>query len=494
MKDYSQIRKKTLISLFWSFIDLVGNQIVQFAIMIILARLLAPQHFGLLGMVMIFIALSQTLIDSGFSQALIREENVTKKDYSTVFWFNLAFSIIIYLLIFLIAPLISHFYLESELTLILRLLGLVVFFQAISIVPRTILTKNIDFKSQMKVSMVSSISSGIIAILLALYGFGVWALVFRVVIQKVIESLLLIIINKWVPLLQFSFKSFKTFYSFGWKLLVSGLIDTIYVNIYFVIIGKMYTKTDLGYYTNARQVRDAINQGITSSIQRVTYPVLSSIQSEDARLKYGFKKIIRVTGYIFFPIMLGVAAISSHLLILLLGTKWEPAILYFQLLCVAAILYPMHAINLNILKVKGRSDLFLKLEIFKKIITTVALIVTIVLNLGVTSFIVTAIITSHLALFINTYYSGREIDYGTKEQIKDLSPSYILSFFMGSIVLYAGNIINIDPIFTIVIQVLLGILIYAGVSKLFKFKEYGEIITLLSPTLIKLSKRLKEKT
>ncbi|KKE79858.1 lipopolysaccharide biosynthesis protein [Bacilli bacterium] len=488
MSTNKQLQKKTLNGLIWSFVDLMANQGIQFIIMIILARLLLPEHFGLLGMVMIFVALSQTVVDSGFSQALIREKNVERIDYSTTFIVNIVFSIFIYTLIYFIAPLVSQFYSESQITRILRVIGLVVFFQAISIVPRTILTRNVDFKTQTKVSITASISSGIIAITLALAGYGVWALVYRIVIQKAVESLMLNYVNRWKPVMEFSVLSFKKFYSFGWKLLISGLIDTIYQNIYYVIIGRMYMKRDLGLYTNARQIRDALNKGVTSSIQRVTYPVLSSIQSEEERLKYGFKKVIRLTAYVFFPIMLGIAAIADSLLVLLLGQKWESAVLYFQLLCVAAILFPMHAINLNILKVKGRSDLFLRLEIIKKVMTTVALIITIFLNLGVASFIVTAIITNHLSLLINTYYSGKEIEYGTIEQIKDLLPSYINSFLMAIIVYYIGHLVDLPLILIVVLQVIIGVITYFFLSRIFKVPELVQVFKLINPILLKVLK------
>lgn len=490
--SHENLKNKTLSGFLWSFIDLMANQGIQFVIMIILARLLVPEHFGLLGMVMIFVGLSQTLVDSGFSQALIREKKVHRIDYSTIFIFNLSFSVVIFLLIYLLAPLVSNFYNEPQLTPILRVISLAVFFQALSIVPKTLLTRKVDFKSQTKVSITASILSGIIAIMMAFFGFGVWSLVVRIVFQKAVESIMLIYVNKWIPRMEFSFYSFKKYFGFGWKLLLSSLIDTGYQNIYYVIIGKMFPASDLGHYTNARQFRDAINRGVTSSVQRVTYPVLSSFQSEEDRLKQGFKKVIRTTAYIFFPIMLGLAGIAEHLIVLLMGKQWEPAIFYFQLLCLAAILYPMHAINLNILKVKGRSDLFLRLEIIKKTMTTIAIIIAIVLNLGIPSFIFTAIITTHLGFFINTYYSGIEIKYGTKEQIKDLLPSYLLSFVMGILVIYIGRIVTFNSIVTIILQITFGILFYFAISKLFKFKELDEFLSLIKPLISKFIRKGRE--
>jgi len=479
MKNNNTLHTKTLNGFMWSFIDLMANQGIQFIIMIILARLLVPEYFGLLGMVMIFVAISETLVDSGFSQALIREKKVNRIDYSTTFIFNMFFSLIIFLIIYFSAPVISNFYSEPKLISILRVISLTVFFQAISIVPKTMLTRKVDFKSQTKVSVIASITSGLVAIAMALAGFGVWALVFRIVSQKAVESFMLIYIIRWKPILEFSLESFHKYFTFGWKLLASSLIDTIYKNIYYVIIGRVYSTSDLGFYTNARQVRDALNKGITSSIQRVTYPVLSSIKSEEIKLKYGFKKSLCLTAYVFFPVMLGIAAISNNLIVLLMGSKWEPAILYFQLLCIAALLFPIHAINLNVLKVKGRSDLFLRLEIIKKIMTTIAIVITIILDLGVASFIITTIITTHLGLFINTYYSGKEINYGTREQIKDMLPSYLLSFFMGGLVLLGGDFLNLSPLITILLQITIGITIYISFSKLLNLKEFNEILVLI---------------
>ncbi|WP_040978348.1 lipopolysaccharide biosynthesis protein [Oceanobacillus jeddahense] len=489
MSNNKQLKKKTLTGLIWSFVDLMANQGIQFIIMIILARLLVPEHFGLLGMIMIFVALSQTLVDSGFSQSLIREKTVSKLDYSTVFIFNIIFSIVIFLLIYFIAPLVSNFYNEPQITSILRVIGLVVFFQAISIVPKTILTRKVDFKAQAKASVISSISSGVIAIVMAYAGFGVWSLVFRIIIQKMIESFMLIYINRWIPTFKFSMSSFKRFFGFGWKLLVSSLIDTFYMNIYYVIIGKMYTTRDLGLYTNSRQLKDAINNGITQSIQRVTYPVLSSIQSKEAELKQGFKKLIKLTSYVFFPVMLGIAAIANSFLILLLGQKWEGAVFYFQLLCISSILFPLQAINLNILKVKGRSDLFLRLEIIKKVLVTIALLVTILLNLGVASFIVTAIITAHISLLINTYYSGKEIGYGTKEQIKDIFPAYLTSFLMAIVVYSLGLVLNTSLLLTVLIQVTTGVFIYIILSKISNKSALDDMINILRPLLLKVIKK-----
>ncbi|MFC5711446.1 lipopolysaccharide biosynthesis protein [Thalassorhabdus alkalitolerans] len=493
MKKNNQLTHKTLKGLIWSFIDLMANQGIQFIILIILARLLVPEHFGLLGMVMIFVALSQTLVDSGFSQALIREEKVGQIDYSTTFYVNLSLSLIIFLMIFNLAPLVSGFFNEPQLIEVLRVISLVVLFQAISIVPRTILIRKVDFKTQTKVSITASISSGAIAISMALLGLGVWSLIFRILIQKAVEAILLLYINKWFPTFEFSVYSFKKFFTFSWKLLASSLIDTSYRNIYYVIIGRMYTTGDLGYYTNAKQFRDAINQGITRSIQRVTYPVLSSVQTEEAKLKYGFKKLIRITGYVSFPMMLGMAAIAQHLIVLLMGEHWEPAVVYFQLLCVAAILYPMHAINLNILKVKGRSDLFLKIEILKKVITTIAIILAILGNIGVVGFILAAIVTTHLALFINTYYSGKEIDYGTNEQIRDLLPSYLLSFIMAGVIYLLGIFIPFHSMLVITFQIFVGALIYVGISRLLNYKEFYEVVRMIKPYIYKLYSSLLKK-
>lgn len=490
MKDNNNLKNKTISGLVWSFTDLMGNQGIQFIIQVILARLLLPEHFGLIGMILVFIAISNSIIDSGFTQALIREQNATQTDYSTVFYFNMAISIIIYFCLYISAPTISSFFGEPELIIILRVLSLGVIINAFAIIPRAMYVKEINFKVQMKVNMSASIISGVIAVALALSGFGVWSLVIRTLAMNIVQSLLLSISKKWLPSLIFSLASFKRLFGFGWKLLISGLIDTIYKNIYFLIIGRQYSASQLGYFTNASKLRDMASQTLTSAIQRVTYPVLSSIQDDEERLKNGYKKIIKIAAFIIFPLMVGLAAIGDPLVYIIFGEKWMPMVIYFQLLCFAGMLYPIHAINLNILKVKGRSDLFLYLEIIKKVILSILIFLAIWFKLGIIGLIGSAVLSSYIALFINTYFSGREISYPVKEQLKDLIPIYGVSLIMGVIVFISGEILPDHNFVKLVYQISIGCIFYVISCKLIKIEELKTVYELVIPFIkrIKLTK------
>ncbi|MDQ0428866.1 O-antigen/teichoic acid export membrane protein [Planomicrobium stackebrandtii] len=486
MKQENSLKKKTISGLLWSFGDMIGNQGIQFIIQIILARLLVPEDFGIIGMILVFVALSNSLVDSGFTQALIRDQKADQTDYSTVFYFNLAVSVIIYGLLFLSAPLISNFFEQDQLTAIVRVLALGVVINAFSIIPRAMFTKEVDFKVQAKVNMAASVLSGIVAVAMALLGFGVWSLVVRMLALNGIQAVLLVFYRRWLPSLVFSTASFKRLFGFGWKLLVSGLIDTAYNNIYYLIIGKQYSATSLGYYTNASKFSDVATQTLTATIQRVTYPVLSGIQDQEERLKQSFKKVIKLSGFLIFPVMVGVAAVADPLIYLIFGEKWMTMVPYFQLLCIAGMLYPIHALNLNILQVKGRSDLFLYLEIIKTIVPTVLILIVIWMDWGITILVVTIVLDSYISLFINIYFSGREISYGVREQIVDLLPIYAISMGMGLVVYGIEKLLPFPELLTLLLQIAVGAAIYIAICRLLKIKEFDTVYDLLVPMLKKI--------
>lgn len=487
MEQQNSLKKKTIGGLLWSFGDLMGNQGIQFIIQIILARMLIPEDFGLIGMIIVFIAISNSIVDSGFTQALIREQNTTQTDYSTVFYFNLVISILIYLFMYLIAPAVSVFFGEPELITLLRVLSLGIIINAFGIIPRAMFTKEVNFKAQAKVNMAASIISGLVAVGMAMGGLGVWSLVFRTLALNMIQSFLLAVSKQWLPSLVFSITSFKRLFGFGWKLLVSGLIDTIFTNIYFVIIGRQYSTAQLGYYTNASKFCDVAAQNLSATIQRVTYPVLSSIQNEKERLKQSYRKVIKMAAFIIFPIMIGLAFIAEPLIYLLFGKQWMPMVIYFQLLCFAGMLYPIHALNLNILQVKGRSDLFLKLEILKMVIASILIFLAIVLNLGILGLVGVAVLDSYIALFINTYYSGREISYSVSEQMKDLIPIYAISLLMGVFVYIASEIYTELNLLALLAQITIGIISYVALNKMLKIEELCSMYTLVLPFVKKIS-------
>lgn len=486
MKQEHSLKKKTVSGLLWSFGDMMGNQGVQFIIQIILARLLVPEDFGIIGMILVFVALSNSLVDSGFTQALIRDQKANQTDYSTVFYFNLMISIVIYGVLFLSAPLISGFFGEPQLISIIRVLAIGVIINAFSIIPRAMFTKEVNFKVQAKVNMAASLSSGAIAVAMAVIGFGVWSLVVRMLSLNLFQALLLVFYRRWLPSLVFSTASFKRLFGFGWKLLVSGLIDTAYNNIYYLIIGKQYSASSLGYYTNAAKFSDVATQTLTATIQRVTYPVLSGIQDQEERLKQSFKKVIRLSGFLIFPIMAGVAAVAEPLIYLIFGEKWMTMVPYFQLLCIAGMLYPIHALNLNILQVKGRSDLFLYLEIVKTIVPTILIFTVIWMDGSIFVLVATIVLDSYISLFINIYFSGREISYSVKEQTQDLLPIYAIAAGMGLVVYGIGKLLPFPELVVLILQIGIGAAVYIAVSKLLKIKEFDIVYDLLVPVIKKI--------
>jgi len=467
---HSNLKQKTVTGLIWSFTDSFANYGVQFLVGIILARILSPREFGLIGMLTIFIAISQSFIDSGFTSALIRKNNCTQKDYSTVFIFNFLVSVIFFFVLFFSAGAVSSFFNEPQLKELLQVLGLSLIFSAFGIIHRTILTKRIDFKTQTKVSLVASIGSGVIAIAMALTGFGVWSLIALTISRFTLNSLFLWIWNKWRPDWVFSRQSFNELFGFGSKLLVSGLINTIYRNVYYLVIGKYFSAVELGYYTRADQFKAFPSQNLNAIISRVSYPILSSIQNDKVQLKAIYKKLIRSTMLLTFVLMMGMAAVAKPMILTLIGEKWLPAVVYLQMLCFVGMFYPLHALNLNMLQVQGRSDLFLRLEIIKKILAIPVIIIGI--YYGIKAMIIGMMLNTLIAYYLNSYWSGKFIGYSFQEQVKDILPSFLLAALVGTGVFVIGNLLHISPINTLVIQVFTGACLTFVLCELFKMSDY----------------------
>nr|WP_320022412.1 MOP flippase family protein [uncultured Draconibacterium sp.] len=464
------LKQKTINGLFWSFIDSFANQGVQFIVGIVLARILSPREFGLIGMLTIFIAISQSFVDSGFSNALIRKKNCTQEDYSTVFYFNLLVGLVFYFLLFVSAGSISNFFNEPQLSLLLKVLGIGVLLNAIGIIQRTILTKEINFKLQTRVSIVASIGSGTIAITMALLDYGVWSLVSLTLARFGLNTLFLWIWAKWKPLPVFSKKSFNELFAFGSKLLISGLIDTIYRNVYYLIIGKYFSAIELGYYTRANQFKAFPSQNLNSIIGRVSYPVLSSIQDDKEKLRLAYQKIIRTTMLVTFCLMLGMAAVAKPMILTLIGEKWLPSVIYLQMLCFVGMFYPLHALNLNMLQVQGRSDLFLRLEIIKKILAIPIIVIGI--YWGIKMMIGGMMVNTLIAYYLNSYWSGKMIGYSFRQQVIDIFPSLLLALIMAATVFILGNFLELAPQTKLIIQVLCGILFIFAVGEISRFNDY----------------------
>ena len=464
------LRQKTVSGLSWSFIDSISGQGIQFIVGIILARMLTPREFGLIGMITIFIAVSESFINSGFSSALIRKKECTQADYSTVFFYNLTAGAIFFTILLFSAPAISGFFKEPELKPIIQVLGAVLIIDSATIIQRTILTKQINFKLQTRISVIAALGSGAMAIGMAYSGFGVWSLVAQRLCKQAINSFLLWLWNKWKPIAVFSRQSFRELFGFGSKLLASGLIDTIYRNVYYLIIGKFFSAKELGYYTRADQFNALPSQSLTGVIGRVSYPILSSIQDDANRLKASYQQLIRSTMFITFTLMVGMAAVAEPMVVGLIGEKWKPSIIYLQMLCFTGMLYPLHALNLNMLQVKGRSDLFLRLEVIKKILAVPVIVIGIFW--GIRVMIAGMMLNSVIALYINSYWSGRMIGYPFRQQISDILPSFSLSLAMAISVYLLGLILTYAPILNLLIQVTAGAAFILVFSEMAKFKDY----------------------
>ena len=362
------LKSKTVKGVGWSFADSLGSQGITFIVGLVLARMLTPAEYGLIGIILIFVNIFNSIVNSGFSAALIRKKDATDDDYSTVFITNMAISVVLSIALFFSAPLIADFFNQPQLDALSKAMSCIVIINALGLVQFTILTKRIDFKTHTKISLIASISSGIIGISIAFAGYGVWSLVGQQISMQLLKTLLLWLYNKWIPNMHFSIKSFKELFGFGWKLLVSSLIDVLWRDLYQVIIGKCYSPATLGQYTRSNLFSSLFSSNLTTIIQRVSYPVLSSIQDDKDRMKQAYRRVIKVTMLITFVLMLGLAAVAQPLILVLIGEQWIIASYFLPIICLQMFLYPLHAINLNMLQVQGRSDLFLRLEIIKKAI------------------------------------------------------------------------------------------------------------------------------
>lgn len=471
------LKQQTIKGTVWSTIEKFSVQAVSFIIMIFMARVLTPEDYGLVGMVTIFIAISQSLVDSGFSQALIRKQNRTETDNSTVFWFNMVTGVIIYFIMFFCAPVIAIFYNEPLLIPITRFISLSIIINSLVVVQRAILTSNLDFQSQAKASLTATILGGALGLSLAYTGFGVWSIVWYQIANLGINILILWIVTKWYPRWIFSWNSFKELFNFGSKLAASGIISTLYTNIYLLVIGKVFKASDLGYYTRAQQFAAFPSSNITSILQRVTYPVFCKIQDERERLTISYRQFLRVSGYIIFPLMVGLAVLAKPIVLVVLKPDWEFAAVLLSILCFALMWYPIHAINLNLLQVTGRSDLFLKLEIWKKVVGVAILCATV--PIGLIAMCVGQIFSSLISLGINTYYTGKLINLGFWKQMKDLLPALTYSLCMGLSV-YAFILLIESEWLKIIVGFSIGLIVYLGLSHFTDSKDLKFILELFN--------------
>ena len=480
------LKDKTVKGVAWSGIDNVAQYAVSFVVSIVLARLLSPDDYGLLGIIAIFTAICTALINGGFANALIRKKEVTEDDYNTTFIVNFGMSLLLYVVIFFCSPLIAKFFDRDELVLLTRVSSVSMIIGALAIVQQTRLTKKIDFKTQTKITVIASISSGVIGIIMALLGCGVWSLVTQQLSSQAIRTILLWMFNHWAPQLRFSITSFRELFGFGWKMMVSGLLDTVWKELYQVVVGKFYSPATLGQYTRANQFSQMFSSNLTNVIQRVTFPVLSDIQDNKTRMVNAYRRIIKTTMFITAVCMFFLGAISEPLIYCLIGPQWHEAATYLPLICISGSLYPLHAINLNMLQVQGRSDLFLVLEIIKKIIGLGPLFVG--AFVGIIPMLYVSLVVGIISYFLNSYFPGKLLGYSSWVQIKDVAPSYGIATAVALSVWFL-KYLPISNWIILPLQILVGSTAFFVLCKFCKIQEYEDAKQLAMPFVRKLKRK-----
>ncbi|MCU0605869.1 MAG: oligosaccharide flippase family protein [Candidatus Edwardsbacteria bacterium] len=485
------LKQQTIDGLAWSVTENVASLGIQFIVGIILARLLSPGEFGLIGMVTVFVAVSLIVIDGGFSHSLIRKTSCTQEDYSTVFYFNLAGSAVAYLALYVLAGPVSVFFHEPRLVPIVRVVAVGLVIGSLGIIHRTILVKRIDFRTQTTISVIAAAASGAVAIGMAYRGFGVWSLVWKAITATALSTVLLWAWTRWQPLPAFSLSAFKEHFRFGYKLLFTNLINTVYQNIYYLLIGRYFSAAQLGYYTKAEEFSNLPSSNITTVVQRVSYPVLSQLQDEPHKLKAGFQRIIKNTMFISFISMMGLAAVAQPLVTTLIGEQWATSAVYLQLLCFSAMLYPLHALNLNVLHVKGRSDLSLRIEIVKKLL--VIPIILAAMAMGIKAMLAGLIAISFGAFFLNGYYSGKLIRYGAREQIADILPSFVIGAVVSAVLFLETRFINAGRPLLLAVQLASGAALLVAISETVRNPEYLEMKGIARSFMMRMGEKLRSR-
>lgn len=472
-----KISKNTVISsLIWKFLERGGVQFVQFFLSIILARLVSPSDYGIIALILVFIQIATVFIQSGFNTALIQKQDSDDTDFSTVFYFSLFVATFLYVILFLLAPYIAKFYNQEIIGSIIKVISITLFFGAVNSVQCAYVSKTMQFKKFFFSSIIALVGSGFIGVVLAYKGFGVWALVVQQLVNNFLTTIVLYLTVTWRPKLVFSFVRLMELFSFSWKLLCSGLLDVIFKNIYNLIIGRIYNSQMLGVYNRGTQFPQTISTSIDGSIQSVMFPTLSANNDNIQEVKRITRRSISTSAFVLMPCMFGLAAIAEPLVNILLTDKWLPCVPFLQLSCISYALYPIHTANLTGINALGRSDIFLKLEIIKKIITLVNILIT--LPLGIYAMAIGQVVSSIISTFINAYPNKKLMNYSYFEQLKDLMPSFSLSIVMSGIV-WMINFISLDSILIFIIQIVIGIIVYILLSKLFKVEIYSYFINTL---------------
>lgn len=471
------LTERIKIGVIWSFAEQLAIRGIGIFVTLFLTHILPPEDYGILAMMALFLGLASGLMDLGISEALIRLEIVNEEDLSTAFIMNILFGIVAYLILFFSAPLISYFYNEKILLELLRVTGLVVFINAFMNIQRVIFTRNLNFKVQLKASVPAAVISGLSAVLLAYSNFGVWALVSQLIIPIFIMTVILWFESSWRPVLNFSMASFTRLFMFGYKIYISFVLAIISKNIIIFFIAKSFGVTVVGMYYLVDKIMDALMGQLVYSVQKVSFPALASIQDDNLHLKESYRKIIKIVTFILFPVLMFGVALSGLIFKSFFSEQWWPASTYFQIMCFGFIFYPLHAINLNILKVKGRSDLFLKLELVK-VITSVTLLL-LALPYGIEAVLWSQVLSSILAYIPNSYYSAVLIDYPLMQQVKDFFPSLALLLIISPVLYVLQEFTVVNSSFMLFYLTIFGSVLYLGASKVLQIKSFEMLLSVL---------------
>lgn len=466
------LKQQTKKGLYWSFFNQFANYGMQFCVGIVMARLLSPSDYGITALPAVFMAVAYIIQNGGLSGALIRKTDLSEKDLSTAFYYSISVGIVLYVVMFFSATWIADFYNTPVLVPLIRVTALGFLWGPLGTPQNVILNRKLDFKTPTKISIISRIVSAIVGISMAFIGYGLWALVISGLLSSFLSLLMNWYVVRWIPKTGWSKDSFKYLWDYGNKMMASSLLDTLYNNIAPVFIGKFYSPAELGVYNRAQGYAMMPSQNVTGVIQSVTFPVLSKMQNDNEALAHNYRRMLKATAFIIFPIMMMLSALARPLVVTLVTAKWESCVILLQIICFQFMWYPVHAINLNLLQVKGRSDLFLRLEIIKKIVGIS--ILTITLPHGLIVFCCGSVVSSLIALVINTYYTGKLINVGYFKQMRDLLPIVLLGLVMFAVI-HLSNYFISNMLLQIICGGILGAIVYIGGAILLKFSELDDV-------------------
>ena len=474
--------QKTVSSFLFKVIESVGNQGIAFVVSLLLARALAPSDYGVLSMLLVFIAIAQVFVQSGFNTALIQKKDIDETDLSSVFYVSFGMAAIFYALLFVLSPWLADFFRMPALKSTLRVMALILLPGSLLSVQNAVVARQMAFRKLMIASLCATILSGTVGVVMARSGAGYWALVAQQMTNQCAQTILLLILVRWRPRRVFSFERVKGHFRFGWKLLVSGLLDTGFTNLRSMVIGKKFSDEALGFYTRGKQFPELAMNAINGSISSVMLPVLSEQQDETERMKQTLRRSVMLSSFVVVPLMAGLAAVAEPLIGLMLTEKWLPCVPFLQLCCIDFALYPIHTSNLSAINAKGRSDVFLKLEIIKKAYGMGILLVTVFCFDSVMAIAWGGVVSSLVSAAVNAHPNKKLINYGYLEQMRDILPTILLSLVMFGAV-YAMNALSLPAAVLLVLQVLTGAALYIGLSLLFRLESAQFLLQVLNRLL-----------